>query len=102
MGIAEAGHRPSGVRRPLNESWPSNPSRVPDRASIPVTVRLVWDDGEQWVAGRATRWTRHHVFVALAHPRISPVQGVWVARSASWIAAFTFATASPWSSNGTP
>jgi hypothetical protein len=38
-------------------------------------------DGEEWCAGRAIRWTRDVVCVALWHNRITPVQAVWVRAS---------------------
>jgi hypothetical protein len=30
---------------------------------IPVIVRLVWPDGEEWRPGFANRWTASHVLV---------------------------------------
>jgi hypothetical protein len=41
-------------------------------------VRVVWAvDGEQWMQGRASRWTTRHVFVELADARLATL-GVWV------------------------
>ncbi|MFC6706881.1 hypothetical protein [Flexivirga alba] len=57
---------------------PRFPRRVPTRPRIPVEVRLVWADGEEQVPGQAIRWTGRHVFVAVWHPRVTPVHGVWV------------------------
>ena len=45
---------------------------------IDVEVRLEWaDDGEEWLQGRAWRWTRSHVFVGFVDPR-SATGFVWV------------------------
>lgn len=71
----------------LNESWPQRDSKGFHARDIPhqpvekhlkVTVRLVFaTDGETFLDGRATRWTRSHVFVELADPRLA-VMFVWV------------------------
>lgn len=69
----------------LNESWPltdrdgkTHARGIPDQDRIDVEVRIVWErDGEQWVAGRATRWTASHVFVRVRDPRLL-VPHVWV------------------------
>lgn len=81
MSIAQGKgiERPRGPRRLLNECWPTYPRAVraaPD--PIQVEVRLEWEDREEWCAGRAIRWTRTVVCVAVWHPRVSPVQAVWV------------------------
>jgi len=77
-GIAQGADKPSGPRALANASWPRFPRRVPTRPRIPVTVRLVWSDKEEWVHGHATRWSGRHVFVAVWHDRVRPVHGVWV------------------------
>ena len=48
--------------RPLNEEMPAS---VPQRpmGEIPVIVRLVWPDGEEWRPAFANRWTATHVLV---------------------------------------
>jgi hypothetical protein len=50
------------MRRPLNEEIPAS---VPQRpmGEIPVIVRLVWHDGEEWRPAFANRWTATHVLV---------------------------------------
>ncbi|TWE10488.1 hypothetical protein [Rudaeicoccus suwonensis] len=71
---------PRGPDRLLNASWPKYPRAVKLAPEpIEVEVRLVWDDGEEWCRGRPDRWTQRHVSVKLWHPRVAPVQGVWVA-----------------------
>ena len=45
---------------------------------IDVEVRVEWaDDGEEWLAGRAHRWTKSHVFVRFQDTR-SATGLVWV------------------------
>ena len=45
---------------------------------IDVEVRIEWaDDGEEWLQGRAWRWTRSHVFVRFLDSR-SLTGFVWV------------------------
>lgn len=78
-GIAQHATRPTGPRHLLNASWPPSPRSIGTApARIPVTVRLVWDDGDEWTDGHAIRWTGRHVFVAVWHERVRPVHGVWV------------------------
>jgi hypothetical protein len=66
----------------LNEDWP--PPAIARtlknaRASIEVEARLILDrDGETWMPGRALRWTRHHVLVEVADPRLE-VSRIWLA-----------------------
>ncbi|NYJ76480.1 hypothetical protein HNR15_003498 [Allobranchiibius huperziae] len=72
---------PHGPQVLLNEAWPTRPRTIrPAPHPIRVQVRLAWDDGSEWVAGRAERWTQRErrVYVALWHRRVAPVQGVWV------------------------
>lgn len=64
-----------------NESWPpgtiARTLRDADHA-IDVTARVVFAlDGEQYLPGRATRWTRQHVCVAISDPRLQ-VSFVWL------------------------
>jgi hypothetical protein len=41
---------------------------------IDVWVRVVWErDGEIWHMGRATRWTRTHVFVEFGDERLATI-----------------------------
>jgi hypothetical protein len=71
----------------LNESWPEQDSKGPHARNIPeqpannhrpCIVRLVFkDDGETILDGRATRWTRTHVYVSVNDPRV-PGYSVWV------------------------
>ena len=69
-----------------NESWPlrdrngqGHARGIHDRDDpIAVDVRIVWsEDGEEWVAGRAVRWTRTHVCVSVGDSRLQ-VPYVWV------------------------
>ena len=72
---------PNGPQVLLNAAWPTRPRSIrPAPHPIQVQVRLVWADGTEWVSGRAERWSRfeRRVFVALWHPTVAPVQGVWV------------------------
>lgn len=64
----------------LNIEWP--PSGIvkflPDRRPVPVDVRVEWEhDGEEWLPGRAVRWTRPVVFV-LINDRRHHGAGLWV------------------------
>ena len=75
------GGTPHGPKELLNAAWPARPRSVrPAPHPIRVQVRLVWGGGAEWVSGRAERWSRleRRVFVALWHPNVAPVQGVWV------------------------
>ena len=72
------------TQRVLNEAWPlrdrngSHARGILDRDPIDVEVRIVWShDGEEWIAGQATRWTTSHVFVRVRDPRLL-VPHVWV------------------------
>lgn len=79
--------RPDGPQRQkvLNEHWPLRDSKgphargIPDQPNpIPVRARIVWEgDGEQWIEGKAGRWTRNAVFVALDDERLRAI-GVWL------------------------
>ena len=82
------GHSPhhSAHQTVLNEAWPlrdrdgRHARGIPDQPHpIDVDVRLeLATDGEQWLPGRAQRWTRTHVYVtALNDARVRP-PGVWV------------------------
>ena len=68
-----------------NESWP--PAEVARRMTplsidqqIAVRVRVVFETGEEWLEGFATRWTKNlpHVRVAIHDERVAS-GGVWVA-----------------------
>jgi hypothetical protein len=64
---------PAGVARSLRES--------PAERQIDVTARVVFaGDGEQFLPGRATRWTADHVCVCISDPRLQ-VAYVWLAPS---------------------
>lgn len=72
--------------RILNEHWPLRDAKgnahavgIPDQPNpIPVRVRVVWEGGsEEWIEGKARRWTRTSVFVTFASDR-RRVPGVWV------------------------
>jgi hypothetical protein len=58
-----------------NEAFPADARTIPDqRNPIPVLVRVVWErDGEEWLAGEATRWTCTHVFVAFGDARLATI-----------------------------
>lgn len=79
-----AQHR-RGAQAVRNESWPlSDKGGGHARGSedqphpIDVEVRVEWGhDGEEWIKGRAHRWTRSHVFVRFQDPR-SATGFVWV------------------------
>jgi hypothetical protein len=69
----------------LNQSWPLSDNAgghargIEDPPEpIEVEVRIEWtDDGEEWLRGQATRWTRSHMFVRFQDSR--PATGfVWV------------------------
>lgn len=67
-------------QRVENESWPPKDvvGRIRNHASIPVTVRLVWEyDGEERLAGTATRWHERCVYVEIRDTRLRTT-GVWV------------------------
>ena len=77
-------HQPQLWQTVINQHWPLHDRQgahargIPDRTPIPVRVRLEWErDGEQWLDGQATRWTRDSVYVQLDDPRLR-VNGVWV------------------------
>ncbi|MDN4173899.1 hypothetical protein QWY28_13140 [Nocardioides sp. SOB77] len=82
------GGSPIPLQRVLNEAWPlrrkdgtPHAEGIPDRDPIPVRVRLVFEhDGESYLDGRAQRWTRTHVFVAVSDARIK-IGAVWVQAS---------------------
>lgn len=67
-------------QRILNERWPLHDRQgfhargIPDQPHpISVRARIVWEhDGEEWITGRATRWTYTSVLVAFADPRCPP------------------------------
>ena len=79
-----AQHR-RGTQAVLNESWPLSDKAgehargIEDQPDpIDVEVRVEWaDDGEEWLLGRAHRWTASHVFVRFRDPR-SLTGFVWV------------------------
>lgn len=75
-GMSDGQPKPQAV---LNESWPDQPRGLSRREPIDVQVRIVWAvDGEQWIDGRAVRWTGRHVYVEFDDRRIRTT-GVWVA-----------------------
>ncbi|MGI9085373.1 MAG: hypothetical protein ACR2FE_08755 [Aeromicrobium sp.] len=69
----------------LNESWPLSDKAgghargIEDQPNpIAVEVLIEWaTDGEEWLAGSATRWTASHVFVRISDTR-SLTRFVWV------------------------
>ena len=84
-GEPKAAQHRRGTQPIVNESWP-----LTDRAGehargiedqpepIDVEVRIEWaDDGEEWLPGRAHRWTASHVFVRFEDSR-SLTGFVWV------------------------
>lgn len=79
-----AQHR-ADAQRVLNESWPlrdkdgGHARGIEDQPSpIDVDVRIEWaQDGEEWIPGSASRWTRSHVFVRFQDVR-SLTGFVWV------------------------
>jgi hypothetical protein len=74
-----------GPQKPRNEAWPlldgarRHAEGIRDQPNpIPATVRVDFPaDGEEWLEGMATRWTRTHVYVVVADPRLA-VLGLWV------------------------
>lgn len=74
-------------QRILNESWPFSDSNgrhargIDDQPAAnqrPCWVRLQFElDGHATLPGRAVRWNRSHVMVAVEDPRVSR-PGVWV------------------------
>lgn len=65
------------VEQLLNESWPRDARTTPDRPPIAVRARVVWSAaGEEWVCGRATRWSGRSVFVETTTR--NRCVGVWV------------------------
>lgn len=72
----------------LNADWPlrdehgAHARGIEDQPeTIDVEVRIEWaTDGEEWIAGTATRWTRSHAFVRFQDPR-SATGFVWVKAS---------------------
>ena len=79
-----AQHR-RGTQAIVNESWPLSDKAgehargIEDQPEpIAVEVRIEWAaDGEEWLLGRAWRWTKSHVFVRFQDPR-SATGFVWV------------------------
>jgi hypothetical protein len=63
----------------LNERFPRDARTIKDQpVGIDVWARIVWErDGEMWMMGSATRWTRTHVFVEFGDRRLA-TRGVWV------------------------
>ena len=74
-----------GKQAIANESWPlrdktgGHARGIEDQPKpIAVEVRIEWaTDGEEWLAGTATRWTASHVFVRFEGQR-SLTGFVWV------------------------
>ncbi len=84
-GEPKAAQHRRGTRSILNESWPLR-DKVGEHARgiedqpdpIDVEVRIEWaGGGEEWLPGRAHRWTASHVFVRFQDPR-SATGFVWV------------------------
>ncbi|MGH3480464.1 MAG: hypothetical protein ACRDQD_26975 [Nocardioidaceae bacterium] len=68
---------PPRKQRVLNEFVHSR-DVPPRRDSIPVTVRIEFqDDGTQWLDGDAIAWTRHAVHVQLDDPRLG-LSRIWL------------------------
>jgi hypothetical protein len=84
-GEPKAAQHRRGTQAVLNESWPLSDKAgghargIEDQPElIEVEVRIEWtDDGEEWLSGRATRWTKSHVFVRFQDVR-SATGFVWV------------------------
>jgi hypothetical protein len=84
-GEPKAAQHRRGTQSVLNESWPLSDKAgghargIEDQPEpIDVEVRLEWaDDGEEWLRGRAHRWTKSHVFVRFLDTR-SAAGFVWV------------------------
>jgi len=79
--------RPRGPevwQKVTNEHWPASEVArslrpLPSGQQIDVTARVVFaEDGEQWLPGRAERWTRQHVCVYISDRRLQ-VPYVWLA-----------------------
>ena len=76
-GEPKAAQHRRGTQTVLNESWPLSDKAgghargIEDQPEpIDVEVRIEWaDDGEEWLSGRAHRWTKSHVFVRFQDPR---------------------------------
>ena len=74
-----------GTQAIANESWPLSDKAgghargIEDQPGpIDVEVRIEWaQDGEEWLSGRAHRWTSSHVFVRFQDAR-SATEFVWV------------------------
>ena len=66
-----------------NENWPAlevakRLKDVPAAQAIDVVARIVFEtDGEQYLHGRAVRWTRDHVCVSISDRRLQ-VSYVWL------------------------
>lgn len=87
MAHRDLSDRPRGPQvwqQVLNEHWPSlevskRLKDVPAGQRIDVVARLVFAvDGETYLPGRAVRWTRQHVCVAINDRRLQ-VPYVWLA-----------------------
>ena len=84
-GEPKAAQHRRGTLAALNESWPlrdkagEHARGIEDQPEpIDVEVRIEWaDGGEEWLPGRAHRWTASHVFVRFQDAR-SPTGFVWV------------------------
>ena len=84
-GEPKAAQHRRGTRSVLNESWPLRDETgehargiVDQPEPIDVEVRIEWaDGGEEWLRGRAHRWTKSHVFVRFQDSR-SATGFVWV------------------------
>ena len=73
--------QPSPFQRILNLNYPPSAGRVPQRAFIPIEVRLVWAvDGEEWTRTSANGWTSTHVRVLL-HDKRTVATVIWVVAS---------------------
>jgi hypothetical protein len=81
----KAAQHGGGTQHIPNESWPlrgktgGHAHGSEDRPNpIDVEVRIEWaSDGEEWIAGSATRWTNSRVFVRFADRR-ALTSFVWV------------------------
>ena len=84
-GAASLAPQNDRIQRVLNERWPLRDRQgfhargIPDQPHpITVRARVIWEkDGEEWITGRATRWTQTSVFVVLADSRSHAI-GVWL------------------------
>lgn len=80
-GVDHAAIQPSPFQRILNLNYPPSAGRVPQRAFIPIEVRLVWAvDGEEWTRTSANGWTSTHVRVLL-HDKRTVANVIWVVAS---------------------